>query len=86
MRESVGECGVSDLVKGKLVIGCSHPCSERPDNLQLEGQIPSRGSTSPQHRQLTGPRISREERLQSRYKHMRLVAQDLVATSVASPV
>lgn len=28
----MGECGVSDLVKGKLVIGSSHPCSERPDN------------------------------------------------------
>lgn len=37
MRESVGECGVSDLVKGKLVIGSSHQCSERPDNLELEG-------------------------------------------------
>lgn len=76
MRESVGECGVSDLVKGKLVVGSSHPCSV---------QILSHGTTSPQHRLLTGPRISQEERLQSRHKHMRLVAQDLVATPVASP-
>lgn len=82
MRESVGECRVSELVKGKLVIGSSHPCSEHPDNLQLKGQILMHGTTSPQHRLLTGPSISWEKRLQSRHEHMRLVAQHLVATFV----